>query len=119
MGMSSQERLPSADGTREPSFGTGGQGGDVATLARGGAGGKRLRGARRLNGDRNNGLLKSEHGEIALHAMSKREVRIGFQHAGETGGRIGSKGGVGGDEMGEGRGSLCAGGRKGGAAGLG
>jgi hypothetical protein len=32
-------------------LGPGGQGGDVAALARGGAGAKRLRGARRLDGD--------------------------------------------------------------------
>ena len=73
------------DGTIELALGPGGQGGDVAALARGGAGGKRLRGARRLDGDRNDGLLIGEHGEIALHAMSKREVRIGFQHGGRDG----------------------------------
>jgi len=40
--------------------------------------------------------------------MSKREVRIGFQHGLETGGRIGSEGEVAGDEMVEGSGSLGA-----------
>ena len=118
MRMGAQDRLPQGDGTIELALGPGGQGGDVAALARGGAGGKRLRGARRLDGDRNDGLLEGEHGEIALHAMREREVRIGFQHGGETGGRIGSVGEVAGDEMVEGSGSLGAGGREGEAAGI-
>ena len=84
MRMGAQDRLPRGDGTIELAIGPGGQGGDMVALARRGAGGKRLRGARRLDGDRNDGLLEGEHGEIALHAMSKREVRIGFQHGGET-----------------------------------
>ena len=77
-----------------------------------------LRGARCLDGGRNGGLLISQHGEITLHAMSKREVRVGFQQGGETGRRIGSLGKVADDEMVEGRGSLGAGGRDGEAAGI-
>jgi hypothetical protein len=118
MRMRAQDRLPQSDGTIELALSPGGQGCDVAALARGGAGGKRLRGARRLDGDRNDGLLIGEHGEIALHAMSKREVRIGFQHGLKTVGRIGSKGEVAGDEMVEGSGSLGAGGRDGEVAGI-
>ncbi len=116
--MDAQNRLPQGDRTIELAFGPSGQRGDVAALARGGFGGERLRGARRLDRDRNDRLLESEHGEIALHAMSKREVRIDFQDGGETGGRIGSKGEVAGDEMVEGSGSFGAGGRDGEAAGI-
>ena len=79
MRMRAQDRLPQGDGAIELAVGPGGQRGDVAALARRGAGGKRLRGARLLDGDRNDGLLEREHGEIALHAMRQREVRIGFQ----------------------------------------
>ena len=56
--------------------------------------------------------------EISLHAMSKREVWIGFQHSGETGGRIDSVGEVAGDEMIVRSDSLGAGGREGEAAGI-
>ena len=118
MRMGAQDRFPQGDGAIELALGPGGQRGDVAALARGGAGGKRLRGARRLDGGRNGGLLEGHHGEIALHAMRKREVRIGFQQGGETGRRIGSLGEVAGDEMVVGSGRLGAGGRDGEAAGV-
>ena len=114
--MGAQDRLPYGDGTFELALGPGGQGGDVAALARRGVGSPRLRGARRHDGGRNDGLLEGEHGEIALHAMRQREVRIGFQQRSETGGRIGSLGEVAGDQMVEGSGSLGAGGREGEAA---
>ena len=116
--MGAQNRFPQGDGTIELALGPGGQGGDVAALARGGTGGERLRGARRLYGGRNSGLLIGHHGEIALHAMSKRELRIGFQQGGETGRRIGPLGEIAGDEMIVGSGSLGAGGRDGEAAGI-
>ncbi len=69
-----QDRLPRGDGAIELALGPGGHGSDVAALARRGAGGKRLRSARRLHGDRNDGLLEGEHREIALHAMREREA---------------------------------------------
>src|SRR5262249_11220694 len=116
--MGAQNRFPQDDGTIELAFGPGGQGGDVVVLARGGAGGKRLCGARRLDGSRNGGLLIGQPGEIALHAMSEREVGMGLQEGGETGGRIGSLGEVAGDDIVVGSGSLGAGGRDGEAAGI-
>jgi hypothetical protein len=113
MRMRAQDRLPQGDGTIELAVGPRGQGGDVAALARGRAGGKRVRSARLLDGDWNGSLLEGEHGEIALHAMREREVRVGFQHGFESVGRIGPVGEVAGDEMVEGSGSLGAGGREG------
>ncbi len=68
--MGAQDRLPRGDGAIELAVGPRGQRGDVVALARCGAGGKRLRGARLLDRDRNDGLLEGEHREIALHAMS-------------------------------------------------
>ena len=118
MRMGAQDRLPQGNGTIEFPLGPGGQGGDMAALAIGSAGGKRLRGARLLDGYRNDGLLEGKHGEIALHAMSKREGRIRFKKGGETGRRIGSLGEVAGDEMVVGSGSLGAGGRERKAAGI-
>ena len=75
-GSSAQNRLPQGDGAIEFSLGPGGERGDMGAFARGGAGGKRLRGARRFDGDRNGSLLEGQHGEISLHAMREREVRI-------------------------------------------
>ena len=51
MRMLAQDCFPQPDGAIEFALGPGVQRGDVAALARGGAGGKRLRGARRLDGD--------------------------------------------------------------------
>ena len=110
--MGAQDRLPRRDGAIELAFRPGSQRGDVAALARRGAGGKRLRRTRRLDGDRNDGLLESQHGEIALHAMRQGKVRSGFQQGGETGGRIRAESEVARDEMVVGGGSLGAGNRK-------
>ena len=118
MWMGAQDRFPQGDGPIELSLGPGGQGGDMGAFARRGIGSKRPRGARRLDGGRNGGLLIRHHREIALHAMRKCEVRIGFQQGGETGWRIGSLGEVTCDEMVVGSGSLGAGGRDGEAAGI-
>jgi hypothetical protein len=79
---------------------------------------KRLRGARRLDGGRNGGLLKGHHRKIALHAVRKRKVRINFQQGSETSRRIGPLGEIAGDEMVVGGGSLGAGGREGETAGI-
>ena len=73
------------DRTIELALGPRGQRGDVAALARGGAGGKRLRGARGFDGDRNDGPLEAEHREIALHAM--RERAFGSARAAAVSGR--------------------------------
>ncbi len=116
--MGAQDRLPHADGAIDLALGPGAQRGNVSVLARGGAGGQRLCSARCLDRDRNDRLLEPEHGEIALHAMRQREVRIGLQHGLEAVGRIGALGEVAGDEMVEGSGSLGAGGREREAAGI-
>ena len=118
MRMDAQDRLPCGEGTIELALGPRGQGRDMAALARRGVGGKGHRGARLLDGDRNDSLLEREHGEVALHAVRKREVRIGFQHGFESVGRIGPVGEVAGDEMVEGSSRLGAGGREGEAAGI-
>ena len=114
--MGAQDRLPRGDGTIELAFGPRGQRGDVAALARRGIGGKRVRGARLLDRDRNDGLLEAEHREVALHAMRQRAVGIGFQQGGEADRRIGPVGQVAGDEMVVGGESLGAGDRDGEAA---
>src|SRR5262245_55917335 len=90
----------------------------MVALARGGFGGKRLCSARRLDSGRNAGLLIGQHGEIALHTMSKREVRIGFEQGGESNRRIGSVREVPDDEMVVCSGRLGASGRKRQAAGI-
>src|SRR5262249_26263992 len=118
MRMDAQDRLPHRDGAIELALGPGGQGVNVAALARGDAARKRLRSARRLFGDRDDSLLEGKHGEIALHAVSKHAARIGFQQGGETSGRIGSERQVAGNEIVEGSGSLGAGNREGKAAGV-
>ena len=74
--------------------------------------------ARRLDGDRNDGLLESQHGEITLHAMRQGKVRGGFQQCGETGRRIRAVSEVARDEVVVGGGSLGAGNRKRQAAGI-
>ena len=114
--IGAQDRLPHGDRTIELALAPGSQRGDVTALARSGLGGKRLRGARLLDGDRDDRLLEGEHREIAPHAMRQREVRIGLQHGVETIRRIGPESEVAGDEMIEGRSSLCACGRDGEAA---
>ena len=98
-GCVAQNRLPRREGAIELAVGPCGQGGNVAALARRGARGERLRGSRRVDGDGNDGLLEPEHGEVALHAMRERKVRIGLHYGVETGGRIGSERQVAGDEI--------------------
>ena len=116
--IGAQNRFPQGDGAIELAVGPGGQGCDVIALARRSAGGARLGSARRLESGRNAGLLIGQHGEIALHAVSKREIRIGFEQGGETVRRIRPLREVSDDEVVVGSGRLGASGRDGQAAGI-
>jgi hypothetical protein len=106
--VAAQDRFPQGNGTIELAIGPRGERGDVVELSLRRARGKRMRGARFLDRDRNERLLEGEHREIALHAVRQREVGIGPQHGVETIRRIGSIGEVARDEMVEGCGSRCA-----------
>ena len=107
-----QDGLPEAEGAIELALGPRGQRGDVAALSCGGAFAERLGDLRGLHRDRDAELLEGEHGEVALHAVRQRKVRIGFKQGRETGGRIGSKGEVAGNQVVEGGRRPGVGGRK-------